>query len=143
MLIPTRNGAEFLDRTLNALARQICAIPWDVLIIDSGSTDGTLDILARWHHHVPVPFRVESIHPTAFNHGDTRNLLAARSAGELLVFLTQDAIPTGTDWLKATLARNFDDPQVGGAYCRNVPRHDARVLTRTFSEGDPGFHRQT
>ncbi|MCC6407220.1 MAG: glycosyltransferase [Planctomycetes bacterium] len=138
VLMPTWQGEEFLERVLAALAAQRVDVPWDFLAIDSGSTDRTLAILEAWKARFPVPFTVDAIHQSEFDHGDTRNLLAARSSGDLLVFLTQDAIPSSPDWL-ATLARNFDDPAVGGAYCRNVPRPDAELLTKVFSETDPGY----
>jgi glycosyltransferase involved in cell wall biosynthesis len=138
VLMPTWNGEEFLERVLAALAAQRCALPWDVLVVDSGSKDRTLAILGEWQARFPVPLRVQHIHQCAFDHGDTRNLLAVESRGDLLVYLTQDAIPSGPDWL-ATLASNFEDPRVGAAYSRNLPRPDAEVLTRVFSEHDPGY----
>jgi glycosyltransferase involved in cell wall biosynthesis len=136
--MPTWQGMEFLDRVLSALAGQELDLPWDFRAIDSGSQDGTWELLGDWSLRFPVPFARERIQQIEFDHGDTRNLLAARSAGELLVFLTQDAIPSSPRWL-ATLVANFDDPKVGGAYCRNVPRPDARPLTRIFSAEDPGY----
>ena len=138
VLMPTWQGAEFLERALLALGSQQIDLPWDVLVIDSGSTDGTLELLAKFAERFPVSLEVRSIHQVEFDHGDTRNLLATLSTGDLLVFLTQDAIPVGTDWL-ATLARNFEDPTVGGAYCRNLPRPDADLLTKVFSADDPGY----
>ena len=84
---------------LSVLAAQELELAWDFLAIDSGSDDDTLPILARHASDFPVPLRVRAIHQVEFDHGDTRNLLAASSEGELLVFLTQDAIPVGTDWL--------------------------------------------
>ncbi len=138
VLIPTFQGEEFLERVLARLAAQRCELPWDLTVVDSGSTDRTLAILASWRERLGVPLRVEHIHGSAFDHGHTRNLLAAESRGDLLVFLTQDAIPSGPEWL-AKLARNFDDPRVGAAYCRNVPRPDAQLLTRLFSATDPGY----
>jgi glycosyltransferase involved in cell wall biosynthesis len=136
--MPTWNGAQFLDRVMAALAAQQLALPWEFLAIDSGSADRTLEVLEAWRARFPVPMRVQHIHPTAFNHGDTRNLLAAESTGELLVYLTQDAIPSSPDWLQR-LVGHFTDAGVGAAYCRNVPRPDAAVLTRVFSEHDPGY----
>lgn len=138
VLMPTWQGLEFLERVLTSLAAQRCTIPWDFRAIDSGSSDGTWELLGRFAERFPVPFVRERIDKLEFDHGDTRNLLAARSKGELLVFLTQDAIPGSADWL-ATLAANFADPAVGAAYCRNTPRPDAQLLTRVFSEGDPGY----
>ena len=136
--MPTYQGMEFLERVLDALAAQRIDAPWDFLAIDSGSTDGTWELLGERAKTFPVPLRRERIHGVEFDHGDTRNLLAARARGELLVFLTQDAIPGSPDWL-ATLVGNFEDPAVGAAYCRNVPRPDAEVLTKIFSAGDPGY----
>ena len=136
--MPTWNGEAFLDRVLAALSVQDSSLPWTLLVIDSGSTDRTASILESWRVRFPVDLRLHQIHPSAFDHGDTRNLLAAESTGDLLVFLTQDAIPCGADWL-STLARNFDDPGVAAAYCRNVPRPDAQLLTRVFSESDPTY----
>lgn len=138
VLMPTWQGIEFLERALRALASQRCSLPWDFLAVDSGSTDGTWELLERFERSFPVPFAKERIDKVQFDHGDTRNLLASRSTGDLLVYLTQDAIPSREDWL-ARLAANFDDERVAAAYCRNVPRPDARLLTRIFSAGDPGY----
>ncbi len=138
VLMPTFNGAAFLERVLAALAAQELELPWDLSVIDSSSTDGTREILEAARAKFPVKFALASIHALEFDHGDTRNRLAAESSGDLLVFLTQDAIPSSKDWL-ATLAKNFDDERVAAAYCRNVPRADADELTRVFSANDPGY----
>ena len=138
VLMPTWQGEEFLDRVLGSLAEQELELPWDFTAIDSGSTDRTLAIFDEWRERFPVPLSVRGIDQVEFDHGDTRNLLAAWSEGELLVFLTQDAIPKGSDWL-ARLVADFDDPQVAAAYCRNVPRPDARPLTQVGSAQDPGY----
>ena len=138
VLVPTFQGLEFQGRVFEALAGQELELPWDVHVVDSGSTDGTWECLGRWSSQFSVPFRRERIHPVEFDHGDTRNLLASRTTGDLCVFLTQDAIPSATDWL-AQLVADFDDESVGAAYCRNVPRPDARPLTRIMSAGDPGY----
>ena len=138
VLMPTWRGMEFLPRVLDALETQDCPLEWDLRAIDSSSDDGTWEYLRERAPDFPVPFELERIDGVEFDHGDTRNLLAARSRGDLLVFLTQDAIPSDPGWL-AKLARNFEDPRVGGAYCRNLPRPDAELLTELFSESDPGY----
>ncbi len=138
VLLPILNGARYLDRVLEALARQRVAAPWDFLAIDCGSTDGTLAIFEHHAKRFPVPLRVRGILKEEFNHGCTRNLLAALSVGELLVFLTDDAIPLGVEWL-AGLAANFDDPRVGAAYSRNVTRPEAEILVRVQNESDPTY----
>ncbi|MBK7644124.1 MAG: glycosyltransferase [Planctomycetes bacterium] len=138
VLMPTWQGIEFLERALRALAGQTCTLPWDFLAIDSGSTDGTWELLGRVQADFPVPFQRLQIDGLEFDHGDTRNELAARSQGDLLVYLTQDAIPSSSDWLERLVA-NFEVERVAAAYCRNVPRPDAHLLTRIFSNQDPGY----
>jgi GT2 family glycosyltransferase len=136
--MPTWQGIEFLERVLDALAGQRAEIPWDLHVVDSGSTDGTWEQLEARRAGFPVPFHAVRIQPAEFDHGDTRNLLAARSTGDLLVYMSQDAIPSTPDWL-SLLVRNFQDPAVGAAYCRNVARADARLLTKVFCRSDPGY----
>ena len=138
VLVPTWQGEEFLDRLLAALAAQRFALPWDVHVIDSGSTDRTIAILDAAREDFSIPLTVRGIHQVEFDHGDTRNLLAAWSTGDLLVYLTQDAIPGGQDWL-AKLVANFDDPLVAAVTCRNVPRADADPLTKVLCVDDPGY----
>ena len=83
VLIPTFQGMEFLERVLDALAAQRSELPWDLRAVDSGSSDGTFECLTERARGFPVPFAVERIDPVEFDHGDTRNRLAARSSGEL------------------------------------------------------------
>ena len=141
VLMPTWQGMAFLERVLTALSEQVCDLPWDFWVVDSGSTDGTYECLQSWRERLGVPVHLRQIHPTQFNHGDTRNLLVSLSSGDLCVFLTQDAIPARFDWL-ATLAANFcglGDVPVGAAYCRNVARPDASALTKLLCAKDPGY----
>lgn len=138
VLIPTYQGMEFLERLLVALAEQELELPWDVYAIDSSSSDGTWELLGEWESKFCVPFARERIHGVEFDHGDTRNLLAARTRGDLLVFLTQDAIPSDASFLSKLVA-NFVDEDVAAVTCRNVPREDAELLTKVFCENDPGY----
>ena len=92
--MPTYQGMEFLGRVLDALSGQELDREWDFRVVDSGSTDGTWELLRGSRRSFPVPVALERIRQVEFDHGDTRNLLAARSRGDLLVFLTQDAIPS-------------------------------------------------
>lgn len=138
VLIPTYQAARFLDRVLTALQRQVTEFPWDLLALDCGSTDGTLEIFTRHASSFPVPLKVVPHDGEAFDHGDARNRLATLSSGELLVFLTDDAIPATDDWL-ARLHANFADDQIAAVYCRHVPRPDARPAARIATTDDPTY----
>ncbi|MBM4247791.1 MAG: glycosyltransferase, partial [Deltaproteobacteria bacterium] len=113
----TRNGAEWLEGSLRAVRAQSGPFaPPEILAIDSGSTDGTLEILAR--HGV----RTRRIAPAEFGHGRTRNLAVREATGDVIVFLTQDATPAGAGWLSAMVGALLDDPLLAGVWSRHAPR---------------------
>jgi rhamnosyltransferase len=72
---------------------------------------------------------VRTIARTDFGHGRTRNLAAGDARGELLVFLSQDAVPADRAFI-ARLVAAFDDPRTAGAYARVLPHDDDDPLTR-------------
>jgi rhamnosyltransferase len=119
ILIPVKDGGEDLARCLAGIARQRAAAEPEVVVVDSGSSDGSV-ALARRHGA-----RVIEIAPQEFDHGATRNLAAVAASGDVLVFLSQDAEPLGGDWLAALLGRLGDDERVAGVYGRQLARADA------------------
>src|SRR5687767_8621007 len=123
IVIPTLNAGPGMEPLLAALQRQ--TIPATTIAVDSGSTDGTLERLAR------AGARVVPIAPDTFNHGDTRNLGLAQAAGELAVLLVQDAVPATDTWL-AELIAPFAEPSVAGSYGRQQARPDASRLTAHY-----------
>jgi rhamnosyltransferase len=114
VLLLTKNGAADLERLMPSLYGQKCEAPFEVIAVDSGSTDGTLDVLRRF------PVRLEQIPPDTFHHARTRNFAASLASGKILIFLSQDAIPASEVWL-STMISNFDDPAVGAVYGRQLP----------------------
>ena len=115
VLLLTKDGATDLEQLLAALYRQKGVPPFEVIAIDSGSTDGTLKILRRF------PIRLEQIPPHTFHHARTRNFAAGLARGDVLVFLSQDAVPASGAWLR-TMVSNFEDPRVGAVYGRQFPK---------------------
>jgi GT2 family glycosyltransferase len=133
VVVPVKDGARFLPELLAALARQ--PAPHDVLVVDSGSRDGSV-ALAR-----AAGARVLEIDPATFGHGRTRNLAAEATTGEIVCFLTQDATPVD-GWLDAILAAFARDPRIGAVYGPHLPRTDtspsiARELTEFFGGFSP------
>lgn len=115
VFIPTYNGGPLFDRVLTAVFAQKVDFEFEVLCIDSGSKDETLDIIKK-HERV----RLIQIPNSEFNHGLTRNRGAKETTGEILILLVQDAVPHGTDWMR-TFVSNFEDPEVAGVYCHQLP----------------------
>jgi rhamnosyltransferase len=118
ILLVTKNGRRDLERVLPTIVSQKNVSPFEVLAIDSGSTDGTLELLRRFE------IRTLKICPEAFHHAQTRNLAAELSSGEILIFLSQDAVPTSDLWLSKMIS-NFDDPRVGAVYGRQLADAEA------------------
>ena len=115
VVIPTKNAIKSIRPVLTALFEQQLVGGFDVLVIDSGSKDGTLDVLAEF------PLRLVRIPAAEFSHGGTRNLGASLTTGEFIAFLTHDAQPANPQWL-AALTAPFDlDPAVAGVFGRHRP----------------------
>jgi glycosyltransferase involved in cell wall biosynthesis len=124
--IPTRDGGEALERTLQAVAKQ--TVQHELLVCDSGSTDNSA-ALARSHGA-----RVLEIEGRAFSHGGTRNLLMREARGARVALLTQDAEPEDERWLERLLG-GFDlAAGVAIAYGPYRPRPDAALSVRVELE---------
>lgn len=94
VVILTYNGERYLADILGALSVQRLDGAFEVLVLDSGSTDRTLQIVAD---HPEV--RLHQIPNGEFGHGRTRNLAAHLAGGDFVVYLTHDAVPSHDRWL--------------------------------------------
>jgi rhamnosyltransferase len=124
VFLPTLNGGAAFRRVLDALARQDAGFAYEVLVIDSGSRDGTDRAAAE------AGARVIAIPPEEFNHGRTRNRGIAEARGEFVALLTQDAEPADAHWLARLVEALEAVPDAAGAYCRQIPRPDCDPFVR-------------
>jgi rhamnosyltransferase len=125
VLIPTRNpGAQIRD-VLGAIFGQRVDFDFEVIVVDSTSREPDVQLMRGF------PIELEQIVPEQFGHGRTRNLLASRARGDVLLYLSQDAQPVGADWM-ASLVRPLEDSSVAGSYAQQVARPDADPLIRFF-----------
>ena len=116
VVLLTKNPGSSFRETLEAIYRQNLK-PMEVLVIDSGSTDGTISLVQKY------PAQLIQIKPEAFGHGRTRNLGGNLAKGEFLVFLTQDAVPVREDWLFSLVHPLGETEALAGVYGRQIPRH--------------------
>jgi glycosyltransferase involved in cell wall biosynthesis len=112
LVVRTYNEERYLDRVL-AAARSCGPLLTEIVVVDSGSNDATLDI-AKAHGA-----KIVSIEKADFSFGRSLNLGCAESRGEVVVFLSGHCIPADESWL-ANLLQPFSDPQVAGVYGRQI-----------------------
>ena len=133
IILLTLNGGQALADTLAAVTSQLLDTEYgqlsnpEILAIDSGSVDGTLEVLRRY------PVAVHGIRPDEFGHGRTRNLGARLAQGEWLIYLSQDATPADSLWL-ARLTRHLREPAVAAAFGRQLPPPGLGPLETFFLE---------
>ena len=135
VLVPTYNpGFEAWAQWVHALQMQNCK-PMQVVVLDSGSTDGSLALSQQ------AGFTVFHTQAQNFNHGGSRQwaldqaLQASAQAPEWVVFLTQDALLAKENALQELLSA-FEDPQVAAAYGRQIAKQGAswvEVHARSFN----------
>jgi rhamnosyltransferase len=124
ILIPAKDEALNIRNCLDAVFSQVSGKEFEVILVDSGSTDGTPEIVEGY------PVRLYRIPANEFHHARTRNYLASLARGEYLVYLNADAFPTSPLWLNALIS-NLSDRSVGAAYGRHLPKLDCNLERRT------------
>lgn len=124
IVIPVLNAAAFLPDLMSALLGQRPVLPMEILILDSGSSDGTAALAAKYE-------RTRVIKVDQFSHSRTRNLGIAQAKGDIVVLMTQDALPANPDWLHE-LTLPFQTSVVAATFSRQIPRTDANPMERFF-----------
>jgi GT2 family glycosyltransferase len=131
VLMPLLNAGNDLRELLPILLRQNAAAELEIIAVDSGSRDDTVDVLREFDA------TVISIDPAQFDHALTRNLLAERAEGDVLLFLNALSRPCDEDWLRPLLATLDKDPSVVGVSSRVLPYPNANPLVRRDGLLDP------
>ncbi|AWW29644.1 rhamnosyltransferase [Echinicola strongylocentroti] len=122
LFIPTLNAGAKWNQTLAKIAEQTAVFHRKILI-DSGSTDGTLQapLLDDWE--------VMAIDKKDFDHGGTRQMAVEKfNDADIFIFLTQDAIPADKHALSILVASLENNAELGMAYGRQLPHLGAKTL---------------
>jgi glycosyltransferase involved in cell wall biosynthesis len=117
IVIPVKNGDQWLEGLFRKLMAQTLSSRCEIVVIDSGSTDQSLEIISRY------PVRLIRIAPAEFNHGTTRNLGVREAKGKFVVMTVQDALPGSENWLELFLA-GFTDDRVVAVCGQQVVPHE-------------------
>ncbi len=123
IIIPTLNAGYEFELVLERLTLQTQYKQSELIIIDSGSTDHTIQLAQK------ANARLFQIEPSSFNHGLTRNFGIEHARGEFACLMTQDAIPVNKYFLEH-LVHAMEQENAAGAFARQIPRKDASPLAR-------------
>lgn len=124
VIIPTKNAGRLFEKVLDRVLEQDTPWPFEVIVIDSGSSDGTLDVV-----RARPSVRLIEIPPAEFGHGRTRNRAIAEARGEFCALLTHDALPEDRAWLRSLVGAVEQDDRIAGAFGRHLAYPEASPFT--------------
>ena len=118
LIIPTLNAAEYMPGLIDILGRQTRKTD-EIIVIDSESEDATVRMAEQ------AGFRTLKVKRSEFDHGGTRNYAVAMSKGDIVMFLSQDALPSDEHYVENMLA-GFENEDVVMISARQLPRREAK-----------------
>ena len=132
IIIRCFNEEEHIGRFLTGILNQETDQKYEIILVDSGSTDATLSIAARY------PVKIVSIKSEDFSFGYSLNVGCDAALGEFIVIASAHAYPLYTDWLEKMLLP-FADTSVGLVYGRQVGNEtskysEQKILAKWFPE---------
>ncbi|WP_312833471.1 glycosyltransferase [Sedimentibacter saalensis] len=127
IVIPTYNAEIFIDELINTLKAQKGVKNIEIVVVDSESSDKTIDICE--YHNV----NLIRITQSDFSHSFARNLGASKACGNYIIFMTQDALPTNDYWVYNMLTPIIKH-NVVAVSCWELPRENCELAYRIDSE---------
>lgn len=124
IVIPTKNGGKQFESVLEMVEKQKTQYSYEVICVDSGSADQTVEIIKK---HSYACYQIK---PEEFGHGRTRNYGASKGTGEYIVFLTQDALPADENWLENLVTPMKMDRDIVGAFGSHIPYEDCNPFDK-------------
>ena len=97
---------------------------WELIVIDSGSTDGSVDLIRQ-----AQPAHFIQIQPHEYNPSRVMNQGMELARSEYGIFLNADATPQGANWLRPLVTALFD-LQTAAVFGRQIPRPDCQAVYR-------------
>ena len=133
IIIRTLNEAKHLGDLLQAISQQQTdGMDWEVVIVDSGSTDGTLEIARAYD------CRIEPITREEFSFGRSLNLGCEAATGDFLVLISGHCVPCDERWLQV-LCQPLIDSHAEYSYGRQLGGTDShysecQIFAKYFPE---------
>ena len=120
IIMRAKNEMPHVCRTVEMLKRQRRQA-FELFVVDSGSTDGTLDILENFCA------ALTQIAPEEYVPGKVLNDVIDRTDQDIIVLLNADAVPETEDWLESLIAP-LSENKADATFSRQMARPDARFI---------------
>ena len=130
VVIPTYNGGSDLIECISSVLAQTIDCPFEIVVIDSESVDGSINKVETLLEESPISHTIISIKQKEFKHGHSRNKAIQNCSGEIIAFLTQDAIPLNDAWLKNLILPFEADSKIAGVFGRHEAYKNHPVLLK-------------
>ena len=122
LVIPTKDAGPLFKRVIAGLQAQTCWDQVEFIIVDSQSSDDTVEVARA------AGAKVFAIPAAEFNHGATRDFAISHANSNNVILMVQDAVPDNPRTLERLVAALQED-KVAGVYARQIPQPDADVIT--------------
>jgi len=119
VVIRTLNEARHLAALLEGIKKQEVDFEIETVVVDSGSTDGSVEIATSYGA------RIVTIEKSEFTFGRSLNLGCAAASGEVLVFVSGHCIPSSPSWL-SNLVRPIRDRAAVYTYGRQIGNNESK-----------------
>lgn len=116
IVIRAKNESEYIAEALSAIFAQDDQEEFEVIVVDSGSTDGTTEVVRKF------PIQLREIPPNRFSFGYALNLGAQLAHGRTIVYLSAHCTPTTHTWLKNLVEPLRSNRRLVATYGRQQPR---------------------
>ncbi len=117
-VIRTFNEKQYIGELLNILNIQSIGKKPEIIIVDSGSADGTIDIVKKYD------VKLIQIKKEEFNYSYALNLGIENCSNELIAILSGHSIPSDESWMGKMIS-HFDDSKTAAVYSRQIPLPNA------------------
>ncbi len=129
IIILSCNAAKTIGKLLKKLTKNPTNYNTELIIVDSGSTDKTLEIAKNFKSKF-AGFKILQIKKKDFNYGLTRNMAVEKAKGRYVCFFSQDAIPISKDILFYYLQDFQTSDKVVAVYGKHLPFENTPVIQK-------------
>lgn len=134
IIMRSLNDIAYIEKTLKMIFSQNFT-DFELINVDSGSTDGTFEIIKKYNKNIVYQIKSEDYIP-----GRVLNKAIEKASGDIIVFNNSDCIPTHKEWLE-NLIRPLENKNIAGVFGQQIPRADAKALivkdgNRAFGSGE-------